>query len=112
MNGTNALDGTTLSGIEHLKQSISDILRTPKGSRVMRREYGSNLFFLIDKPMNRGTISALRAETVDALDKQEPRIKISSVKVASAAPGEVIFDIEGTYLPDGQPIRLEGIIVK
>lgn len=112
MNGTNALDGTTLSGIDHLRQSIRDILTTPKGSRVMRREYGSNIFYLIDRPMNRGTISQLRAEAVDALDKQEPRINVSAIKVVSVLPGQVVFDIEGTYLPDGQPIKLEGVIVK
>lgn len=112
MNGTSALDGTTLSGIDHLKQSIRDILTTPKGSRVMRRDYGSNIFYLIDKPMNRGTIAQLRAEAFDALDKQEPRIKVSAVKVVTASPGEVVFDIQGTYLPDGQPIKLEGVIVK
>jgi hypothetical protein len=37
-----------LEGIDHLKQSIIDILTTPIGSRVMRRDYGSRLFELVD----------------------------------------------------------------
>lgn len=112
MNGTNALDGTALSGIDHLKQSVIDILTTPLGSRVMRRTYGSKLFFLVDAPMNRGTISAIRSATVDALDKWEPRIRVSSVTMSAGEPGSVELTIEGTYLPDGQPIKLEGIIIK
>ena len=35
-------DGTgNLNDMEHLKQSVRDILTTPLASRVMRREYGS-----------------------------------------------------------------------
>lgn len=77
----------------------------------MRRGYGCDLFFMIDQPMNRGTISAMRAEAFRALDEQEPRIRIRSIAIASAEPGEVIIDIEGDYLPDGQAIKLEGIVI-
>ena len=38
----------------HIKQSIRDILMTAKGSRVMRRTYGSNLYQLIDRPISAG----------------------------------------------------------
>jgi phage baseplate assembly protein W len=112
MNGTNALDGTPLSGIDHLKQSVRDILTTPKGSRVMRREYGSNLPFLVDAPINRGTITAIVRETVEALSKWEPRIAVSNVTVVTAEPGAVTLDITGTYKPDGKTITLEGVIVQ
>src|SRR6185503_10327975 len=112
MNGINAADGKLLSGIDHLRQSIRDILTTPKGSRVMRRTYGSNLFYLVDAPMNRGTISKIRAETVNALSDQEPRISVTKVTVDSAAPGQIGLTIEGKYLPDGQQVKLDGIIIK
>ena len=46
-------DGTgNLNDMEHLKQSVRDILTTPLASRVMRREYGSLVPDLIDEPMN------------------------------------------------------------
>ena len=45
-------NGLEITEIEHIKQSIQDILLTPIGSRVMRREYGSLLFQLIDSPTN------------------------------------------------------------
>ncbi len=53
MRGMSNKTGKELEGIEHLKQSIIDILTTPIGSRIMRREYGSRLFELIDRPINR-----------------------------------------------------------
>lgn len=112
MNGTHALTGKSLSGIDHLRQSISDILTTPLGSRVMRREYGSRLFELIDAPMNRGTLADIYAATVEALARWEPRIQVTQVRASSAEPGSVVLDLTGKYLPDGKPITLEGIIVQ
>lgn len=112
MNGTNATNGKPLSGLDHLNQSIRDILSTPLGSRVMRRTYGSNLFNLIDAPMNRGTISQIYAATVSALGIWEPRIQVSKVSLPVASPGYLELDIEGTYLPDGQPIKLQGIVIQ
>lgn len=112
MNGTHALTGKRLSGIDHLYQSITDILTTPLGSRVMRRDYGSRLFELVDAPMNRGTLADIYAATVDALARWEPRIQVTQVRASSAEPGRVTLDITGNYLPDGKAITLEGIIVQ
>lgn len=50
MNGVNNRTGKRLSGADHLRQSVSDILTTPVGSRVLVRDYGSDLFSLVDNP--------------------------------------------------------------
>lgn len=42
--------GGAISTVEHIGQSISDILTTRLGTRVMRREYGSLLPDLVDHP--------------------------------------------------------------
>jgi phage baseplate assembly protein W len=39
MRGMNNKTGKELEGIKHLKQSMIDILTTPTGSRIMRRDY-------------------------------------------------------------------------
>ncbi|WP_412057112.1 GPW/gp25 family protein [Bartonella sp. DGB2] len=44
--------GKPLSGMDHLRQSLIDILMTAKGSRVMRRAYGSDVARLLDQPVN------------------------------------------------------------
>ncbi|MDO5057735.1 MAG: GPW/gp25 family protein [Lautropia sp.] len=112
MNGTSATTGQRLAGIEHLRQSIRDILTTPLGSRVMRRDYGSRLFALIDAPMNRGTLMQLYAATIEALGRWEPRMRVERVRAVSAAPGRVLLDIEGVYVPEGRPLLLDGIEVR
>lgn len=67
--------------IEHIKQSIKDILLTAKGTRVMRRTYGSNLYKLIDKPIAASLILQLSAACVMALQQWENRIAITKFKV-------------------------------
>ena len=112
MNGMNSKTGKTLSGIDHLKQSVVDILTTPKGSRVMRRSYGSNLFSLIDNPTNSESIADIVAESADALKRWENRLSVTNITVTSAAPGRITLNIKGKYKPNGESIVLEGIEVK
>ncbi len=111
MRGMDANTGRVLSGIDHLKQSVIDILTTPIGSRVMRRDYGSRLFELIDNPTNPETVADIVAESAQALKKWEKRIEVSRVLVTSAQPGSVALTIEGKYKPNGESITLEGIEV-
>lgn len=111
MQGIDATSGKRLDGIAHLRQSIRDILTTPKGSRVMRREYGSDLFKLIDAPVNRATLMDIRSAVADALKDWEPRFRLESCKIVSAELGRVELDLVGVYLPDGKEITLDGIVV-
>jgi phage baseplate assembly protein W len=112
MDGTDAATGKKLGGIAHLRQSVTDILTTPIGTRVMRRAYGSRLFELIDAPMNRQTLLDIIAAAAEAIKKWEPRYLVKKVLVQSAAPGALALDLFGTYLPDGKEVTLDGIVVK
>lgn len=111
MIGMSAATGRALGDLEHLRQSIRDILTTPKGSRVMRRGYGSDLFALIDAPMNRETLMNIYAAAVEALLAWEPRILVTRVVSSSAAPGGITLDVYGRYLPNGQDVTIPGITV-
>ncbi|MCX4106230.1 GPW/gp25 family protein [Aeromonas hydrophila] len=79
--GMNAATGRAISATDHIIQSVRDILITPVGSRVMRRDYGSELFYLIDQPQHQATRLRLMAATVQALINWEPRITITRVDV-------------------------------
>lgn len=79
--GMNTANGRTISATDHIIQSVRDILITPVGSRVMRRDYGSELFYLIDMPQHQATRLRLMAATVQALINWEPRITVTRVDV-------------------------------
>lgn len=111
MNGMNAHTGRAISGVDHLKQSIIDILTTPIGTRVMRRNYGSRLYQLVDAPMNNATLVDLYSATAEALAQWEPRFRLSRVQTDNAAPGAVVLSLQGEYVPEGRVINLDGIQV-
>ncbi|UWR70322.1 GPW/gp25 family protein [Phaeobacter inhibens] len=112
MNGINASTGKPLSGLAHLRQSVRDILTTPIGTRVMRRDYGSRLYRLVDAPMNDATRLEMMAATYEALETWEPRLQLDQVAVDMPEPGGVIVSIQGQYLPTGEPVTLDGIEVR
>lgn len=109
MRGTDATTGKPLEGIAHLRQSVRDILTTPLGSRVMRRDYGSRLFELVDAPLNSQTIVDLYAATAEALIRWEPRLQVSQVQARTLSAGSIEIDLTAIYLPTGQPVFLDGI---
>ena len=79
----------------HLAQSITDILSTPVGSRVLRRDYGSDLPRLLDAPMNGETMVDIYMAVAEALARWEPRFVLSRVQVESAAAGHAVFRLDG-----------------
>lgn len=111
MNGIDAITGKRVSGLAHLRQSIRDILTTPIGSRVMRRDYGSRLYELVDAPVNRETLLDIYAATAEALATWEPRIEVEQVTADSAEPGRVVLTVQGVYIPTGEVVTIDGIEV-
>lgn len=100
--GMNAETGRTLTGPQHIGQSIGKILNTPLGSRVMRREFGSVIPTLIDHPLNQATILRLYSAAVVAIREWEPRVKVGSVNRRFGKAGEFILDISLTRTDTGE----------
>jgi phage baseplate assembly protein W len=96
MAGLNKNTGKNIvSTDEHIRQSIGDILTTPLGSRVMRREYGSIIPELIDAPLNSHTTLRLYAATAGALMRWEPRFKISRISLF-IENGSAVVEVAGS----------------
>ncbi len=107
MIGMSARTGRAIEGNAHLAQSIADILTTPIGSRVMRREYGSQLPDLIDAPTNDATRLLAYAAVAMSLMRWEPRIRLSRVQlILGDRPGQAFLDVEGTRTDTNEPLSL------
>ena len=85
--GMSRTTGALLSPDDHLRQSIYDLLMTPLGSRILRRDYGSLLPFLIDQPANQATKLKLMAAIATAIVKWEPRVKVRQVQLSMNTDG-------------------------
>ena len=69
----------TDGGDRNLQESISSILNTKLGERVYRPNFGCRLSDLTFAPMNQQTILLARIYVEEALNRWEPRIKVTGV---------------------------------
>lgn len=112
MAGMSRTTGAALGGFDHLRQSVTDILTTPIGTRVHRRDYGSRLMSLVDRPMNESLVSEMVAATAEALDRWEPRLRLEQIKINSvSADGHIDLSLVGYYLVNGQQVTFEGLVL-
>lgn len=103
----NRQTGGPIDDNAHIAQSIGDILTTRLGSRVMRREYGSQLVDLIDSPGNPATLLLCYAAIAMALLRWEPRVRLSRVHLAGLTiAGQCELTIEGARVDTNEPLSL------
>jgi phage baseplate assembly protein W len=104
----NRTTGSTITELEHIRQSIGDILGTRIGTRLARREYGSNVPDLIDEPFHGPTTLRLYAATAMALMRWEPRIRITRVQLQRGAEASIgVLDLEATRVDTNEAINLQ-----
>lgn len=98
--------GERLEYIEQIKQSIGDILTTPIGSRVMRREYGSILPELIDRPIDDVLILQCYSAIYSALYQWEDRIIIDNIGIEQVAHGRLQIMLDAALAQTGEQMSL------
>ncbi|WP_269792412.1 GPW/gp25 family protein [Stenotrophomonas sp. Iso1] len=102
MIGMDVRTGKRIDGEAHLAQSIADILTTPIGSRIERRDYGSLIPELIDQPFNAMTKLRLFGAAATALMRWEPRIQVTRLSLPGAdVNGAAELVIEGRLTQGG-----------
>lgn len=105
MLGMDRNTGKLLSGTDHIRQSIVDILTTPLGTRVMLPEYGSKLFDLVDNPTEPSLAMRIIMESAGAIARWEPRVRIDRINVLAVDIGKITILIIATDIETQQ--RLE-----
>ena len=106
--GTNRLTGKALSGRAHLIQSLTVLLSTPLGSRVMLPEYGSELSDLIDSPMTPLTRLQINKSIFDAVSRWEPRFNLRRVESERRdIDGELVITLVGSF--EGQDLVIDDL---
>lgn len=100
--GTHAASGAPLSDWAHVQHHIGRILTTPLGSLPTLREFGSELWDLIDAKMVQRNVLALYVATAVAIDRWEPRYRLTHTGIDRMGPDGVIsLVLRGTYFPRG-----------
>lgn len=99
-------NGSDLSEIEHIKQSLEDIATTPIGSRLMRRDYGTLLANLIDQPISEVLYLKIYSTLYTAYVRWEDRVDISQMNVVDIKNGQLILDIVGFLKTNSNEINM------
>jgi len=95
MIGMNPKDGSSIKTLaEHIKQSITDIINTPVGTRLMRPKYGSLVPYMIDQPMNTATTLRLYSSIATALMVWEKRLTLNSLALTVNAQGRAQLELD------------------
>lgn len=84
--GINRRTGKVLTDWEHVVQSLEVILTTRVVTRVMRREFGSDVPKLIDAPANDLSLLLFYVTAAEAIDLWEPRFELLEVNFEAAGP--------------------------
>ncbi|MCY1672126.1 oxidoreductase [Novosphingobium sp. SL115] len=101
------LTGKAISGPARRALSIARIITTPLGTCVMRREFGSMVYELIDRPLNVATAMLLRAATAIAIRRWETAFRITRITLSGDfAGGAPVIGIEGYDLDAPDPTAL------
>lgn len=96
MIGMDRHTGAAIAGTDHLNQSIDDILSTPLGTRIGRRDYGSLVPQQLDQPNNPAGRIRIFAAAAQALMRQEGRARISRVALSPGVePHQAVLTITG-----------------
>lgn len=103
--GMSQSSGKAITDMDHLRQSVRDILLTPQGSRIARREYGSLLSVLIDQPQNPALRLQIMSAVYMALSRWEPRLTLDTITISSNFDGSMVVDLTGQRTT-GAPVSL------
>jgi phage baseplate assembly protein W len=76
---------------ESVRQSIWIILGTSKGERVMRPDFGCDIYDLVFEVNSASTSGKVAQSVREALVVQEPRIDIRDVQVEAHGDGETLL---------------------
>lgn len=109
--GMDARTGRSLSGLDHLRQSVGDIVTTPLATLITLREYGSHGLDLIDQPGTAALRLRLIAAATMALLRWEPRARPQRIEIQPGSrPSAWRMDIVMTVVDGpsaGQTVRID-----
>ena len=82
---------------EDIRESIGIILRTSRGERVMRPDFGTDIMEYLFSPAGAAIEDSLASEVQEELLYQEPRIRDVDVKVSQPEAPEGVITVEVAY---------------
>jgi phage baseplate assembly protein W len=98
----------TVADETDIRESILIILKTAKGERVMRPDFGCGIHNLVFAAIDTATLAQVRRDVEDALRAYEARIDVTGVeaRAGNLLDGQLIVEIEYRVRQTNQPGNL------
>lgn len=106
------ITGKQLTGIEYLRQRLADVINTPLGALVGRRDFGSRLFEIVDHNVDSRFQMDAYVRLADAINNPANGLddfRLTEMRLARISSCHIEISLSGEYLPTGKPIELDGI---
>lgn len=100
---------TPAESVEKVKMAIKQILGTRTGSRVIDRNFGSNLRGIVFEPIDDLTAASFRAAIVDAIERFEFRAVVTRVEISIARAEDGVIEADISFRITGS--QIEGNLV-
>lgn len=92
--------------LSDIEKSLTRILTTPLGSRVLEPTFGSNLHLLVDRRVDKTWMMLFSKYVYEAIKLWEPRVKLQ--KALPKIVGEkVSVELEYLVVDENQIVKLE-----
>ena len=98
----------TAADEEDVRQSILIILKTAKGERVMRPDFGCGIHNLVFAAIDTALLAQVKRDVEDALRNYEARIAVTGVqaRAGNLLDGQLIIEIDYRVRQTNQPGNL------
>lgn len=78
-----------------IQESLLQIIFTPRGSRIMRPDFGSNVLALVFEPNTEALGDLIRSDLSSSIGRFEPRVTVQNIAV-TRKDSEVMITIQYT----------------
>lgn len=107
--------GKSISGLAYLRQRIKDVLETPKGALVGRRDFGSEIHLLQDKNLDQNFYMLAYVKLSEAINNPVNGLedfKLESIEIDVINDRQYELTLSGQLLNNGEPITLDNIVIQ
>ena len=90
-------DVAMVSGHDDIAQSLTILLATRRGERVLREDFGCELGEFLFGEISQRLVGQVRDLVSDAILHHEPRVRLDEVRVSADQAGEGVLLVEIDY---------------
>lgn len=88
----NLVGVTPADSVDKVRMAIRQILGTKTGSRVIDRDFGSDLRGMLFTPIDEVSVARLRFALSEAIQRWEKRVEITNIEISTARANEGVLE--------------------